>query len=195
MYLQFGIWTAYPAAFSVLVSLMIVPSALALSQRRLFFVSARFCLKNRYEFELTAACCQWLLLLVPACIAHGSMSVYGIMLEHELYSIATARMHKVWWKSACASALCDLSTMFSCVNRYFRYYQCTEIRMVECDRWALRNLAEDFAPMADTAVAFGFLMFFVLVCFYFVHQFDFVPVCNILFVMLRRVSTFTWRCG
>lgn len=35
--------------------------------------------------------------------------------------------------------------------------------MVECDRWALRNMQEDFAPIADTAVAFGFLAFFVLV--------------------------------
>ena len=37
--LQFGIWTAYPAALTVFVSVMSIPSALALSMRRMFFVS------------------------------------------------------------------------------------------------------------------------------------------------------------
>lgn len=38
---------------------------------------------------------QWLLLLIPACLAHGAMAVYGVMLINKMYAIADRRIKEV----------------------------------------------------------------------------------------------------
>ena len=41
--------------------------------------------------------------------------------------------------------------------------QCTVQHEDVCDRWGLRNVPIDLAPIANTACAFGFLMFVFVV--------------------------------
>ena len=38
---------------------------------------------------------QWLLFLFIACVAHGAMSTYGIMLQNDVYAIARRRVTEV----------------------------------------------------------------------------------------------------
>ena len=44
-------------------------------------------------------CCfsrlQWMLFMIPTCLAHGAMSVYGIMLQNDVYAIAKRRRDEV----------------------------------------------------------------------------------------------------